>query len=431
METLNSPQRSKGHTTMKSSFALLTIIWALAGPPQAEPILEFTLAPSEDLINQPVSIDLSGNDYNRDTGDLILYRVDGNNRIVVPSQLENGVSPKLWFLPGRVVPGGEKAHFEIVKLPGTGPENVVTAGTDRDHITIYAGDREVLEYRHSMIEAPEGINPLYRRKGAYIHPLRSPEGKVLTNVQPADHYHHYGIWNPWTRTVFEGRSVDFWNLAEGQGTVRNAGILSTYSGQLFAGFRVYHEHVDFSAPVAEKTALNETWDVRVWMPEIDGRPAWLIDCTFLINCATDSTVVLSQYRYGGGIGFRATREWTKDNSTVLTSEGRTRQDADASFARWCMLEGATGPGMRSGIVFMSHPANRSHPEPMRVWPEDANAGRGDLFFEFCPVRHQEWILHPGREYVLKYRMVVFDDKLDTDLIDQLWRNYAFPPRIEY
>lgn len=416
---------------MRSLYALLTTFLMLAGSPQAEPILEFTLAPSEDLINQPVSVDLSGLDYNQDTGNLVLYRVDGENRTMISSQLENGMSPKLWFLPGRIITSGEEVHFEIVKLPGTGSENVMTAGTDRDHITIFAGEKEVLKYRHSMIEAPEGINPLYRRKGAYIHPLLSPAGKILTNIQPADHYHHYGIWNPWTRTVFEGRSVDFWNLAEGQGTVRNTSILSTYSGELFAGFRVHHEHVDLLAPGAEKTALKETWDVRVWMPDIDGEPVWLIDFTFLLNCASDSTVVLSQYRYGGGIGFRATEAWTRDNSTVLTSEGRTRQDADASFARWCLLEGATGPEERSGIVFMSHPANRSHPEPMRVWPEDAAGGRGDLFFEFCPIRHQEWVLHPGKEYVLRYRMLVFDCELDSDVIDQLWRNYAFPARIEY
>ena len=87
-----------------------------------------------------------------------------------------------------------------------------------------------------MIEAPEGTNTLYRRKGAFIHPLYSPAGKILTSIQPDDHYHHYGIWNPWTRVVVEGRTVDFWNLAEGQGTVSHSGILSTFSGQLYSGF---------------------------------------------------------------------------------------------------------------------------------------------------------------------------------------------------
>src|SRR5690606_42107088 len=43
----------------------------------------------------------------------------------------------------------------------------------------------------------------YGRSG-FIHPLWSPKGQVLTRVQPEDHYHHYGIWNPWTQLNYEG-----------------------------------------------------------------------------------------------------------------------------------------------------------------------------------------------------------------------------------
>jgi len=30
------------------------------------------------------------------------------------------------------------------------------------------------------MEAPAGTDPLYRRYGGYIHPLKSPSGKILT-----------------------------------------------------------------------------------------------------------------------------------------------------------------------------------------------------------------------------------------------------------
>ena len=71
-----------------------------------------------------------------------------------------------------------------------------------------------------------------------------------------------------------------------------------------------------------------------------------------------------------------TEKWTKDNCTVLTSDNKTRIDADGSFAQWCIVEGKseTKEG-RSGILFLSHPSNRMHPEPMRVWPIDSNGGR--------------------------------------------------------
>ena len=295
---------------------------------------------------------------------------------------------------------------------------------DTDHITLLADGKEILKYRKSMIEAPEGVDPLYRKPGAYIHPLMSPSGKVLTRIQPPDHYHHYGIWNPWTKTFFEGRQVDFWNLALEQGTVRYTETLSTSSGDQFAGFKVSHEHVVFSADDGEKIAMNEIWDVRAWQMEIDERPVWMIDFVFTLSCATDSLVNLAQYRYGGGIGFRATETWTNKNSTVLTSEGKTRADADASNAKWCMLSGETGPDHTSGLIFMSYKGNQAHPEPMRVWPEDVVDGRGDLFFEFCPIRHEGWIIHPGKEYVLKYRLLVFDGEMEAATVEDLWKDYV-------
>ena len=389
--------------------------------------LKFSITPEKDITDQPMCISLDGIDT--DVSGLVLYRLEEGSLVEIPSQVEQGADPKLWFYPGTDLKKGEEVKFVLKSEAGvSGPGNM-KAQEDSENITLFAGDKEILSYRHAMIEAPEGTDPLYRKPGAYIHPLHSPAGKVLTRIQPPDHYHHYGIWNPWTLTFFEGRQVDFWNLAEGQGTVRYKGTLSTSSGDLFTGFKVLHEHVDFSADDGEKVAMNEVWDVRAWQMEINDRPVWMLDFVFTLSCATDSLVNLAQYRYGGGIGFRATETWTNKNSTVLTSEGKTRADADASNAKWCMLSGETGADHTSGLIFMSHTGNRAHPEPMRVWPEDAVDGRGDLFFEFCPIRHEGWIIHPGKEYVLKYRVLVYDGEIDAGTAKNLWQDYVQPLQI--
>ena len=61
---------------------------------------------------------------------------------------------------------------------------------------------------------------------------------------------------------------------------------------------------------------------------------------------------------------------------------------------------------------------------MRVWPEDAVNGRGDLFFEFCPIRHEGWIIYPGKEYFLKYRVVVYDGEITAKLAEKLWKEFV-------
>ena len=184
-----------------------------------------------------------------------------------------------------------------------------------------------------------------------------------------DHYHHVGIWNPWTKVKIGNHVTDFWNLYLHQGTVRFAGINSTINGPVFGGFNVRQEHIDFLGKKPESVTFNEVWDVRAWNTEpVAGAKAWLVDFTSLLSVAGDSVVILEAYRYGGGIGFRATAEWNKNNSWVNTSEGKTRINADGTKARWTDVGGMFAGKGESGIVFFSHPANREFPEPMRVWP---------------------------------------------------------------
>ena len=221
--------------------------------------------------------------------------------------------------------------------------------------------------------------------------------------------------------------MDFWNLGEGQGTVRFAGYVSVVDGPVYGGFAVRQEHVAFQVKGPDKVAINELWQVRIW--NMPGNVS-LWDLTTTLNCAS-GPVELEAYRYGGGIGFRATEEWTNQNVRVLTSEGKTRSKADGSRARWCDVSGGFTDSGRSGILFMSHPDNREFPEPMRIWPEDSNNGRGDMFFEFCPIRHNSWKLLPGKNYVLNYRMLIYDDDISPETAESLWRDFAFPPKVTF
>ena len=350
--------------------------------------------------------------------------------VPIKSQLETGDNTILWILPDEVIEPNSEVLFHI-RLNMVSPDPVVKnhAGMDRHNISLSYAGKKVLDYRHAFLEAPENVDPLYGKSG-FIHPIRSPEGNILTQIQPADHYHHYGIWNPWTRTIVGGQTVDFWNLAYGEGTVRYAGLISKTGGEVYSGFTIRQEHVNFKARGPDQVAINESWHIKNFPVEIEGRTCWLIDFTSTLNNPLDSAIELSAYRYGGGIGWRATAAWNKDNSSIVTSEGRTRKDADGTHARWCKVEGWFPSGISSGIVFCSHPGNRAHPEPMRIWPEDTN-GRGDVYFEFCPIRHQKWTLYPEKDYVLKYRALVFDGEISPETAESVWQNYAQPVIIQW
>jgi hypothetical protein len=238
---------------------------------------------------------------------------------------------------------------------------------DESVMRLAIGNHKVLDYHHAPVPSPEGKSENYARS-AFIHPVFSPSGHILTEAQPPDHRHHMGIWMPWTKTEFEGRKVDFWNLGNNQGTVRFKEFISKTGGQIYGGFVAAQEHIDLTAPEGEKKALNETWDVKVYNVGGPEKGYWLWDLKSTQRCATQSPLHQLKYHYSGQ-GFRATRQWKGSNCGYLTSEGKTRIGADGSRARWCDCYGSFGPNW-AGVTIMSHPQNFRHPEPMRIWARE-------------------------------------------------------------
>ncbi len=373
----------------------------------------------------PACVSLAGIHFNTDSGRIALFEITPAGKKEVPCQLETGPVAQLWFIYDHSAI--EKKYIIWTMPGGVSPGEDLSVVINEQATVISKNGAPVLSYNHAEVFPPEGVDAKYKRSG-FIHPLCSPGGEILTRIQAPDHYHHYGIWNPWTKTTIDGREVDFWNLVKGEGTVKFAGYLDAIQGPVFAGFKVHQEHVFFVEKGREKLAMNEVWDVRVW--DIPLKKVSVVDLTTTLNTPLPAGIMLDAYRYGGGIGYRATEKWNKDNCTVLTSEGKNRAEADGTNARWCIVEGESGvPEGRSGILFLSHPSNRMHPEPMRVWPPDANNGRGDMYFEFCPIRNESWKLEPLKNYTLKYRMIVFDGKMSAEEAEKYWTGFSVSPQV--
>jgi hypothetical protein len=288
-------------------------------------------------------------------------------------------------------------------------------------LTISAGNKNLLVYQFKTVYPPKGIDSAYRRSG-FIHPLYTLHGQVLTRIQPPDHYHHYGIWNPWTHTFFEGDTVDFWNIGGKQGTVRFAKFTSQKSKKDFSEYTVLHEHVVFKKDKSEKVALNEWQTVRVYNP-VEKENYYVVDITSKMTCASQSPLLIVAYRYAG-LGWRATEYWDKNNSEMLTSEGKTRDNTDNTKARWIIVYGALPGNDEGGIVMMSHHSNYNHPEPLRIWDKKQNGGRGDVFANFAPTKDKDWLLEPGKTYTLKYRLVVFNGKMNAEKAENAWKEYV-------
>lgn len=315
-------------------------------------------------------------------------------------------------------------QFQIEAASGSGLRTAAASTTratqDHDRLTITTSGRKALTFQGGAGELPNAnIKPVFRQSG-YIHPVFTPTGRIVTDDYPPDHFHHHGIWFAWTKTEFQGRHPDFWNVGDGTGKVEFVALDQSWSGPVHAGFKSRNRSVDVSAP-SPVTVLNEQWVVTVYNVGQGSKPFIMFDLVSKQDLAIGSPLILPEYRYGG-LGFRGHRQWlAKDNCEFLTSEGKDRSNGHGTRARWCHIGGKID-GEQAGIAILDHPSNFRAPQAMRINPDQP-------FFCYSPSLIGDWKIEPGKSYVSRYRFIVYDGAPDRAELDRMWNDYANPVKV--
>lgn len=343
------------------------------------------------------------------------YHLEAPSGTTVPLQVGDG---RAWFVLDSLRAGRERT-YQIEA--GASPSSEVAIQRQSKTIDISIGETPVLRYWTQPRPVPPEVDSIYER-GGYLHPVRTPSGRIITGDYPANHRHHHGIWSAWTKTRFRGRTPDFWNMGEGTGGVWTMALDSTWSGPVQAGLEARHRYVDRTGP-APVTALYETWTLRVYHVSAGSTSATyrLFDLVVEQTTASPSPLILPKYRYGG-VAVRGPDAWYGgDNARFLTSAGRDRSDGNRSRARWTYF-GETAKGNPAGIAMLGHPENFRAPQPLRIPPDMP-------YFNFAPSQLGTWRISPGQPYEARYRFVTLDGPPDPDLLDRLWADYAYPPAV--
>jgi hypothetical protein len=327
---------------------------------------------------------------------------DGTARFIVPAQRAR-----------------ESLVFTLTSGAG-GPREGVVVAPDRGELKVSVAGQAVLYYHLDRDAVPRAdIKPEIVRAG-YLHPVFSPTGQLVTDDYPSNHPHHHGIWTPWTKTGFQGRSPDFWNMQNKTGAQEFVALDRTWSGPVQGGFQARLKMVDLSAPTPV-TALHETWQVTVYDLGGASRPVRMFDLVTTQACATTDPLILPEYHYGG-FGFRAAAAWNGpgDAARFLTSEGVTdRIMGNNSRARWCFLGGPLKDGAFAGTATLGHPSNFRAPQPVRLHPNMP-------YFSFVPQLLGEFRIEPGTPYVARFRFIVADGEPDRAHLEAYWHGYATP-----
>lgn len=315
---------------------------------------------------------------------------------------------------------GARASYELIAAATpAAPRITATREGTKLKFTSGATARPLLDYQAEPGALPRNsIKPIYAR-GGYLHPIHTASGRIVTDDFATNHIHQHGVWWAWTRTEFQGRQPDFWNMGDGKGRVEFVALDEHWSGTVHGGFRARHRFVDLTEgrPV---TALEETWEVKIFAAQSRTSSSWIFELTSEQRCATTAALKLPEYRYGG-LGVRGHEAWNgKTIPNWLTSEGETeRLKGQGTRARWCDLWGEID-GAQAGLAILGHPGNFRAPQPMRLHPTEP-------FFNFAPQAAGDMEIKPDAPHVARYRFVVHDGPPDRAELDRLWNDYAQPP----
>ena len=300
---------------------------------------------------------------------------------------------------------------------GSGWADPVTARREGSRIVFRSGTNQLGAY-----QAEPGVFPRpdigdRQRRGGYLHPLYTPSGLLVTDDFPPNHVHHHGVWAAWTRTGFEGRRPDFWNLGDGTGRVEFAGMDRVREEAGAAGLLARHRYVDLVASPPQDV-LEETWDVQV-SERRDPRAAYQWDLTLVQTLIGNSPLELPEYHYGG-LGLRGNWAWNgPDHGAYRDSNGMTNRVAiNGARSRWFWMGGPVSNGV-AGVVILCHPGNFRFPQPMRMHPNEP-------FFCYAPQQAGPMRLEPGQPWTARYRLVTMDGTPEAAELEALWEAYAAP-----
>ena len=392
------------------AFVVLALLWSGVGTTTAQHGIHVVVnAGDYDRYNTVVSFD-----FKRPTKDRILYLREESGAYI-PLQIDGTTASFVL----RNLKAGQTGTFKVMSGAVMKPPKIIELSRIQNLLDVKIRDRQVFSFvaGPGALPSPD-IKPVFLRSG-YIHPVFTPSGRLVTDDYPSDHYHHHGIWFAWTKTEFEGKHPDFWNVGDGTGRVDLEKVGSTWAGPVQAGFTSLQKYVALSG-ASPKTALNEQWEVRVYDVG-EKEPYYLFDIVATQEAASASPLILEEYRYGG-MGVRGHRDW-RDKAKVnfLTADGKTRLDGNATRSRWCYI-GGTVDGALAGIAVLDHPSNFRAPAPLRIHPDDP-------YFNYAPSQMGKFEIKPGQKFVVRYRYVVSDGPADPRQLDRLWNDYAHPPDV--
>lgn len=345
---------------------------------------------------------------------LRLTREDDKGSVVA----QCAVDTLVFRLEEPLAAGESRAYRSAGSVSGAGArERIRCEHAPGRSITVRRGDRPVLVYNTGTVRCPDREHRAYDRTG-YVHPVWTPEGKIITDDFPSDERHQRGLFLAWRKFEWGDRVSDFWSLKGQDASMRHESVERVVSGPVYGEFVVHNKGIITDARSGEEHhVLEERWRVRAY--EI-GRAGYLYDI-HIRHLAIGKDLKVSKMNWGG-LAYRGPAVWFQSAPEVLTSEGKDRLGGDGQPARWCRYGGLLD-GQPVSITIFDHPSNPRYPKQLlRIHPTRP-------YFCFPVSRSGAFTITTRKALDLRYRVYVTDRLCESEELETMARDFVDPPGV--
>ncbi len=251
-----------------------------------------------------------------------------------------------------------------------------------------------------------GGAPERYRRACYCHPLYAPDGTVLTDDFPKDHYHHRGVFWAWPRMKARGKAVQTWHL---QGIHQKHAAWHQRTAD--PGLAVLDVTNEWLLDGGERVG-RERARILVYKASDVGRA---IDFHLTVEAVGEPVELLGAKGKGyGGFCFR----FAPRKGTVLTTdEGIQKKDSNDLTPAWADLSARFGgKKTMAGAAIFVHPALRPKP---RGWTLRHYGFLGPSWPHLEP-----YTLEPGEAVTLAYRVYLHRGDADEGKVAEAHARYV-------
>ena len=261
-------------------------------------------------------------------------------------------------------------------------------------IEIRLGDLKVAEYRFGEELRKPRLSPVF-----------APDGKPITNDEPADHLHHHAVWLGYHLV----NKHNFWTEEKPGNNLRHERFLDVFDEAQYPGF-VARTRWD-----ARGTAVM--YDERTFRFRLLENGDYLIDVAVTLTTESD-TVTIGRTKEAGLPAVRVADEIrVTAGGRIVNSEGGVDERGTMhKHARWLDYCGKREDGSWVGIAYFVHPDNLDYPPYWFVRDWGWFAPNYTLWGE--PIT-----LMPDKPFTVRSRLLVHRGNTDEARVEERFKDY--------